>query len=68
MDERLQPAVNSLIERFAAHQSVNNRWIGLQPHALVQAIDEDRRDVRALLRLAGFLFDDRGQNNRLFAR
>ena len=46
-----------------ADEAVDDRRIGLKAHPLVEAIDEDRGDARALVRLAGFLFDDRGQRD-----
>ena len=48
---------------LAAEQAVDDRRVGLQPHALVQPVDEDGGDARALVAAAGFLLDDRGQRD-----
>ncbi len=56
------------IRRFAVptEETVDDRRVGLQAHALVQAVDENRGDMRALVVLAGFLLDDGGQRDELF--
>ena len=37
---------------------VGNSWIGLEPHAPSQSIDEDARHARAFFRDTGFPFDN----------
>ncbi len=53
---------------LAADQPVDDRRIGLQLHLLPQPVDEHRGHSRALLGLAGFLLDDRGQRHELLRR
>ncbi len=59
--------INRPIRRFAvtAEQTIDDRRVGLQTHALFQAVVEDRGNMGALVILAGFLFDDRGQRHEL---
>ena len=52
---------------LAADQAVDDRRIGFELHPLLQAVDEDAGDMRALVRLARLLFDDRGERHQ-FAR
>ncbi len=52
----------------ARSQTINHRRIGLQLHALAQPVYEHAGDQRALVRAPGFLFDNRGQNQRLVRR
>ena len=54
------------VERVA--HAVDHRRVGLQPHAALQAVDEHRRDQRAVGRRAGFLLDDRREDQRLVRR
>ena len=53
---------------LAADQAINDRRIGLQLHFLLEPVDEDGGDPRALLGLAGFLLDERGENDELIRR
>src|SRR3974390_906653 len=53
---------------LAAGQSVNDGRVRLQPHLVLQAIDEDGGDTRPLLRLARLFFDDRGEDDELLRR
>ena len=53
---------------FAADQTIDDGRIGLQLHLLLQAVDEDRSDARALLRPAGFLLNDGGKDDELLRR
>ena len=48
---------------LAAEQSVDDRRIRLQAHTLVEAIEEDRCNARALVATARFLFDNRSQGD-----
>ena len=49
----------------AIGQAVDHRRIGLQAHAVAQPVEEHRGDRAALLRHAGLLVDDRGEDQRL---
>ena len=51
---------------LAADQAVDDGRVRLQPHPLLEPIDEYGGDARALVRLAGFLLDQRGQDHELF--
>ena len=53
---------------LAASQPVNDRRVRLQPHLALEAIDEYRCNTGALLRPAGFFFDDRGQYDQLLGK
>ena len=53
---------------LAADQSVYDRRIRLQPHSLLEPVHEHGGDARTLVRLAGLLFDQRGQDHELFGR
>ena len=53
---------------LAADDAIDDGRVGLQLHLLAQAIDEHRGDAAALVRLAGFLLDDRGQRHQLLRR
>ena len=50
---------------LAAEHAVEDGRVGLQPHALVQPVDEDGGDARALVGHAGLLLDDRGERHEL---
>ncbi len=49
-------------------QAVDDGRIGLQPHLLLEAVDEHRGDARALLGPAGLLLDDGGEDDELLRR
>ncbi len=53
---------------LAVDQAIDDRRVGLQLHLLLEPINEHRGNPRALLRLAGFLLDDRGQDHELVRR
>ena len=53
---------------LAEHQAVNDRRIGLEPHVLLQPVDEDAGDARPLVRLARLLLDDRGERHHFAGR
>src|SRR5262249_41672970 len=59
-----RPAERSL----PADDAVDDRRIGLQLHFLLEAIDEYRGDAPALLRLAGFFFDNGSKGDELVGR
>ncbi len=60
---------NAVSERaFAADEAIDDRRIGLELHPLLQAVDEDAGDMRALLRLARLLFDNGGHRHELARR
>ena len=61
---RDRPAERAL----AADQAVDDGRVGLQPHLLLQPVDEHGGDARALVRLAGLLLDDGGERDELLRR
>ena len=52
----------------APDEAVDDRRVGLQPHPLVQAVDEHAGDMRTLVGLAGLPLDDRGQRDEFIGR
>src|SRR5882724_5767957 len=60
---------NRMAERaLAADEPVDDGWIRLQPLALLQPVDKDSSNTRALVGLAGFLLNDRCKNDKLLGR
>lgn len=53
---------------LAADEAVDDRRVGLQPHLLVQAVDEDAGDTRALVGATILLLDDRGEDDQFLGR
>ena len=53
---------------LAAGDAIDDRRVRLQPHALVQPVDEDRGDDGALFGHRRFLLDDGGKRHRLLLR
>ncbi len=53
---------------FAARDRIDRGRIGLQQHAPLQPVDEDRGDAAALVRHAGFLFNDGCERRQRFRR
>jgi hypothetical protein len=51
------------VKAFA--ESIDDGRVGLQPHAPAQSIDEHARDQRPFVGRAGFLFDQRGEDQSL---
>ncbi len=52
-------------KRFALRDRIDDRRIGLQSHSRPQAVGIDGGHHASLRRLAGFLFDDRREDDRL---
>src|SRR5262249_54833010 len=60
---------NRMAERApAADQPIDDGWIRLQPLALLQPVDKDSSNTRALVGFAGFLLNDRCKNDKLLGR
>ena len=53
---------------FARSKAVDHGRVGLQPHLLLEAVDEHRSNARALLGPAGLLLDDGGEDDELLGR
>src|SRR5258708_19402941 len=53
---------------LAEDKTVDDGWIRLQFHPLLEPVGQHRRDARALLGLAGFFLDDRCNNDELVGR
>ena len=53
---------------LAEDETVDDGWIRLQFHLLLEPVGQHRRDARALLGLAGLLLDDRCENDELVGR
>ena len=53
---------------LAEDETVDDGWIRLQFHLLLEPVGQHRRDARALLGLARLLLDDRCENDELVGR
>ena len=56
--KRLGVPISEIKLALASHQSINNRGIRLQTHALLQAIEKHRSNQGALFGDRGFLLHD----------
>src|SRR5688572_18906004 len=51
---------------FSSKETIEDRRIRLQAHALVQPVDEYGGNTRALISLAGLFLDNRSERDKLF--